>query len=240
MPYLFLHQYTTDPTGSLTPREPDWFFCSMLVSSWSPSFWLSPPLLGWQSKQHIPVQHSSEPHTADAWVRDDDVSFAKWGEWLSQWQYEREHTKSLYFRCLCIWFLLRVLRLHFSSNDKLSNIIFFWQSKEFANLACSLGTKTFGVSNVGESRKIGISLFNDYDGKDWEIWTNDAASYGFTFAFAGTTGTIAGVTFGEEETDTSWMEDTLNKLELVKVMEMERTFFMGKPCLSFPPVTLNT
>jgi hypothetical protein len=56
-------------------------------------------------------------------------------------------------------------------------------------------------------------LFDDDDGENREIGTDDAASDGFTFAFTGTTGTITRMAFGEEETDTSWMEDTLWKSE---------------------------
>jgi hypothetical protein len=81
-------------------------------------------------------------------------------------------------------------------------------------------------------------LFDDNDGKNRKIGANDAASDGLTFALAGSTGAVTGVAFGEEETDTSGMEDTLKKLE--RELETGQTFFIGKPCLSFPPVTLKT
>lgn len=62
--------------------------------------------------------------------------------------------------------------------------------------------------------------------------------------------------FGEEETHTGRMKDTLESASLKTYREREKegrgkvgragrgigrgTFFMGNPCLSFPPVTLNT
>jgi len=61
-------------------------------------------------------------------------------------------TQSLNLRGLGIRLLLRILRLDFPSNNKLPHIILLCQSKELANLAGSLGSKAFGMSDVGKAR----------------------------------------------------------------------------------------
>ena len=123
------------------------------------------------------------------------------------------------FRGFSIRLLLRILRLHLPSNNKLPHIILLRQSKEFANLAGSFGTKSFRLCHVGDSWEIGVSLLDDYNRKNREIGTNDAAAYRFAFTFTCTAGTVTGVAFGEEETDTSRMENTLDTLARAKDSE---------------------
>ena len=101
--------------------------------------------------------------------------------------------------------------MYFPPDDKLSHIIFLCQVEEFADFAGAFGTKTFGVSDIGEAREIIVALLYDHDGKNREIGTNDTSSNRFAFTFTGTTGTIARVALGKEKTNTSGMENTLHK-----------------------------
>jgi hypothetical protein len=146
----------------------------------------------------------------------------------------------LNFRSLGVWFLVGIFGLYFPPDDKLSHIIFLCQVEEFADFAGSFGTKTFGVSDIGEAREIIVALLHDDDGKNREIGTDDTSSNRFAFAFTGTTGTIARVALGKEKTNTSGMENTLRgEVRKIEKNEWEVTFFMGNPCLSFPPVILR-
>jgi hypothetical protein len=109
------------------------------------------------------------------------------------------------FRGLSVRFLLRILWLNFPSNDKFSHIVLLCQIEKLANFARPFGTKTFGVRDIRESGNLSIALLDDNEGEDGEIGTHDAATDRLAFAFSGTAGTVTGVAFGEEETDTSGM-----------------------------------
>ena len=122
-------------------------------------------------------------------------------------------TQSLNLRSFGVCFLLRVLRLNFSPNNKFPDIIFLCQVEEFADFAGSFGAKAFGMRDVGEAREVTITLFDDDKGEDSEIRTDDTTTDGFSFTFAIATGTVARVAFGKEETNTCWMKNTLRKLE---------------------------
>jgi hypothetical protein len=115
----------------------------------------------------------------------------------------------LNFGGLGVGLLLGILGLNFTSDNKFSHIILLRQVEELANLARSLGAKTFGVSDVSDARNFGIALFDDNNGKDSKIRTDDAAADRLAFAFSCTAGAVAGVAFREKKTDTGGMEDTL-------------------------------
>jgi hypothetical protein len=142
----------------------------------------------------------------------------------------------LNFRSLGVWFLLGILGLDFPPDYKLSDVVLFGQVEKLANLAGPFRPKTFRVSNVGNARDIGFALLDNHNRKDREIRTDNATTDGFTFAFASTTRSVATVSLGKEQTYSCGMEDTL----CVKLETREHTFFIGNPCLSFPPVTLKT
>jgi hypothetical protein len=122
------------------------------------------------------------------------------------------------FRSLGVWFLVRIFGLYFPPDDKLSHIIFLCQVEEFADFAGAFGTKTFGVSDIGEAREIIVALLYDHHGKNREIGTDDTSSNRFAFTFTGTTGTIARMALGKEKTNTSGMENTLRISEIDKKM----------------------
>jgi hypothetical protein len=121
----------------------------------------------------------------------------------------RRHTQSLNFGGLGVWFLLRVLWLNFSPDNKLADIIFLCQAEEFANFAGSLGSETFGVSDVCDTWDICITLFDNDNREDGKIRADDATTDRLAFAFTSTTGAVARVAVGKEESHTSRMENTL-------------------------------
>jgi hypothetical protein len=110
---------------------------------------------------------------------------------------------------LGVGLLLRILGLDFPSDNKLADIVLLGQIEKLANFARSLGTETFRVRDIGDSGNFLVTLLDDDDREDREIGADDAASDGFAFSFSGTAGSVARVPFGEEETDTGGMEDTL-------------------------------
>ena len=113
------------------------------------------------------------------------------------------------FRSLGVCFLLSILRLNFPPNNEISNIVFLCQIEELANLASSLGTEAFGVSDVGEAREFTVTLLDDDNRENGKIWTDDAATDGFALALTITSRTIARMALGKEETNTCWMKNTL-------------------------------
>jgi hypothetical protein len=119
------------------------------------------------------------------------------------------HTQSLNLGSLGVWLLLRILGLNFPPNDKFPDIVLLCQVEEFANLAGSLGSKTFGVGDIGDTRDIVVALLDNNDRKDRKIRTDDATTDRLALAFAGTTGTVARVALGKEKTHTCGMENTL-------------------------------
>ena len=113
------------------------------------------------------------------------------------------------FGGLGVCLLFGVLGLDFPPDDKFPNIVLLCQVEEFSNLASSLGSKSFGMSDISYTWDIGIALFHNHDGQDREIRTDDAAANRLAFTFSGTTGTVARMTFGQEEAHTCGMKDTL-------------------------------
>jgi len=101
--------------------------------------------------------------------------------------------------------------LYFPPDDKLSHIIFLCQVEEFPDFAGSFGSKTFWVSDIGETREIIVALLYDDNGKNREIGTDNTSSNRFAFAFTGTTRAIARVALGKEKTNTSGVENTLQE-----------------------------
>jgi len=105
--------------------------------------------------------------------------------------------------------LLRILGLDFATDNKLAHVVLLGQIEKFANLARSLGTETFRVRDVGDSGDFLVTLLDDDDREDREIGADDAASDGFPLSFSGAAGSVARVAFGEKETDTGGVKDTI-------------------------------
>ena len=84
----------------------------------------------------------------------------------------------------------------------LPDIILFAQTEESSNFRSALGAQSLRHDNVGQPRDVGFALLDDRESEDCEVLADDTAADGFALAFAGSTGTVAGVAFSEKEADT--------------------------------------
>jgi hypothetical protein len=94
-------------------------------------------------------------------------------------------------------------------NDVFADIIILGQVEELTDLGSTLRTETTGNGNVSKTGKGIFTLLGNDDGEDSEVSTDDTTTDGFALTFTSTTGTITGVTLGEEQTNTVVQEDTL-------------------------------
>ena len=94
-------------------------------------------------------------------------------------------------------------------NDVLADIIVLGQVEELADLGSTLGTETAGNGGVSETGEGAFTLLSDDNGQDGQISTDDTTADGLALTFTSTTGTVAGVTLGEEQTNTVVHQDSL-------------------------------
>lgn len=65
------------------------------------------------------------------------------------------------------------------------------------------------MNDVGEAGDLIITLLDNAEGKDGEIHADDASTDGLSLALTGSARAVAGVSLGEEKTDTGRVHDTL-------------------------------
>lgn len=85
----------------------------------------------------------------------------------------------------------------------LPDIILLVKAKEFSDLGSTLGPKALGLDSIGQAWNVTFTLLDDRECEDREILSNDAATDRLSLAFTGSAWAVAGVTVGEEESDTS-------------------------------------
>jgi hypothetical protein len=103
--------------------------------------------------------------------------------------------------------LLRALDL--PPDHVLPNIIILAQVEEPPDLCRPLGTQSLGQNGVGQPGDVVVALLDDDEGENGDIGANDASTNRFALTLTSAAGAVAGVAFGEEETDTVGKEDTL-------------------------------
>ncbi len=116
------------------------------------------------------------------------------------------------------------------SNDRVGDdeccsptyIVILAEAEEAADLGSTLGTEALGVDDVGKTGEFAVALLDDGEGKDSQVHADDATTDGLSLALTGTAGSVAGVAFGSRSRTR---------------VGCRTPCFMGKPCLSFPPVT---
>ena len=101
---------------------------------------------------------------------------------------------------------------------KKTYIIFLGEREELPNLGGTLGTQSLGVDDIGDTRDVLVALLDNAESQNGEIHSDDATTNRFTLALTGAAGSVAGVAFGEEETDTGWMHDSLLHWETLLVV----------------------
>jgi hypothetical protein len=88
-------------------------------------------------------------------------------------------------------------------------IVILGETEELANLRSTLGTKTLGVNDISNAGDIIVALLDDGESENRKIHSNDAATNRLALALTSAARTVAGMAFGEEESDTSGMHNTL-------------------------------
>lgn len=90
-----------------------------------------------------------------------------------------------------------------------THIVILAEGEEAADLGGALGSETLGVDDVGQAGDVGITLLDDSEGEDGQVHADDAATDGLPLALTSAAGAVAGVTLGEQESDTGRVHDTL-------------------------------
>lgn len=117
--------------------------------------------------------------------------------------------QSLDLWCFCVWLSTFLLGCNFTSNDEFADIVLLAQAEESSDLGSALRSKSLWVDNVGQTGDVGFTLLDNGECKDREIKSNDAASNRLSLALTGSSRSVAGVAFGEEESDTGRDHNTL-------------------------------
>jgi len=118
--------------------------------------------------------------------------------------------QSLDLRSLGIRFRVFLLAtLDLSPNHVFPNIVLLTKVEEFPDLGRTLGTKSLGENSVGKGGDLGITLFDDDEGKHGDVGSNDTATNRFAPTLASAASSVTGVTVGKKESNTVGQENTL-------------------------------
>lgn len=82
-------------------------------------------------------------------------------------------------------------------------------SIELSDTSSSLGTKSSWFCLVSESGNFLLSLFNEKEGKSFNVRTNNASSNRFSLSFSSSLSSVSAGSWGEEQFDSVVAEDTL-------------------------------
>ena len=93
--------------------------------------------------------------------------------------------------------------------DMYTHIIILGEVEELPNLRSTLGTQTLRMNHIGDTGDVVFTLLDNRKSQDRQIHCDDAATDRLALAFTSATGSIAGMTFGEEKSDASGMHDAL-------------------------------
>jgi hypothetical protein len=91
------------------------------------------------------------------------------------------------------------------------DIILLGQTKKSSNLGGALGAKALRVDNVGETWDVALSLLDNGQSQNRQILSDNAATDRLALAFTGSARSVAGVAFGQEESDTGRKHLNQNK-----------------------------
>jgi len=88
--------------------------------------------------------------------------------------------------------------LDLSSNNVFSNIILLAEVEELPDLRRTFRTKSLRKNSVGQRGDLDFTLFDDDEGKDGDIRSDDATANRFTSTLSSATSSIAGLSVGKE------------------------------------------
>jgi hypothetical protein len=103
------------------------------------------------------------------------------------------------------------------SNDRVGDdeccsstyIVILAEAEEAADLGGTFGTEALWVDDVGEAGELAVALLDNGEGEDSQVHADDAATDRLSLALTSAARSVARVAFGEEESDTGMVEDTL-------------------------------
>jgi len=125
---------------------------------------------------------------------------------------------SLNLRSLGIGFRVFLLALDLPSNNIFSNVILLTEIEKLPNLRRTLRTESLRKYSVGQVGDLGITLFDNNQGKDGNIRSNDAAANGLASTLASAARSVARVSVGKKEPNTIGQENTLLHWETLLVV----------------------
>ncbi len=156
-----------------------------------------------------------------------------------------------------------VTLLDFSSNNVLSNVVALSEGEDLSDVAGSLGAESAGLVVGGHAIDVGIALLDDLESDDSQIGAADAASHGLSLSLTSPSGSVSGGSYfkilldfllinrkrekrdsekkhAKDQIGLAQMERHLLFLRRSLTLPLTKTpCFMGKPCLSLPPVILK-
>lgn len=97
-------------------------------------------------------------------------------------------------------------------------IVILAEAEELSDLGGALGAEALGVDNVGQAGDVVLADLDDRECEDGEVLGDDATADGLSPALAGAAGSVARVAFGEEESDSGRVHDTLLHRETLLVV----------------------
>ena len=120
-------------------------------------------------------------------------------------------------------------RLNLPSNDVLPDVVFLGKVEEPPDFSSSLGAEPLGKNIVGQAFHLAFPLFHNNQGENSNIGADNATTDRLAFALTVPAGTVAGVTVGEEESDTVGEENTLLHGETLLVVSTSDTEDISSP-----------
>lgn len=93
---------------------------------------------------------------------------------------------------LGVW-LLAVLRLNLTTDNKFSDIILLGQAKESPDLSSPLWSQPVGVVDISQAWNLALALLNDHQGQDSKVHADDAPPDGLPLPLTGAPWSVASV-----------------------------------------------
>jgi len=86
-----------------------------------------------------------------------------------------------------------------SLDHKCPDVVLLVEVEELSNPSGSLGSKSFGKSDVGQTRELLLALLDNDGGEDLNVVSDDASSDRLSLSLSSSAGTVARVALAEEE-----------------------------------------
>ena len=99
-----------------------------------------------------------------------------------------------------------------------THIVILAETEELADLGGTLGTQSARLALIGQTRDIRLTLLDNGESENGQVIGDNAATDRLSLALTSSAWAVAAVAVGEEESDTSWVHDTLLHRETLLVV----------------------